>query len=141
MKKTFILTFAAIMLLGLSFFSCTGRNGDSGSESAMVNTKQSPSEVMTKALKAIQNKDYKGCLQYVADLEEATDEDIAGLSAFIGMVYETNNGLKSFEILNEEISEDGQTATVYSKCTYGNGEIKEDEDQLIMTQNGWRLKI
>lgn len=141
MKRTIILTFTAIILLGLSFFSCTGRNGDSSSESATVNIKQSPSEVMTKALKAIQNKDYKGCLQYVADLEEATDEDIDGLSAFIGMVYETNNGLKSFEILNEEISEDGQNATVYSKCIYGNGEIKEDEDQLIMTQNGWRLKI
>ena len=139
MKKTIIFLFAAIMACSLAFVSC-GQSGGSSDASTAVNKKDSPSDVMEKALKQLKDKDYKGVIQYMPDAKEASEEEITQMAALIEMVYEANGGLKDYEILGEEISEDGQSAKVTVKYIFGNGEEKEDSDKLILSESGWVIK-
>lgn len=136
MKKAFVLLFAALLACSFIFVSC----GQSGNDSAVAK-KDSPSDVMEKALKKLQDKDYKTVLLFIEGANEATEEELNGMANLVGMVYEANGGLKNYEILSEEISEDGQTATVKTKYVYGNGEEKEDTDKLVLTENGWMLQM
>ena len=71
----------------------------------------------------------------------ATEEELKQAAAFIAMGYEMVGGLKSYEVLDEEISEDGTTATVKMKMTTGNDVEKETEALLEKTDNGWVLKF
>lgn len=41
--------------------------------------------------------------------------------------YEKKGGIKDIEILSEQVAEDGNTAVVKTKYTYGNGETEEGE--------------
>jgi hypothetical protein len=139
MKKTIIFLLAALIACSFAFTSC-GQSGDNSDATTAVKKKDSPSDVMEKALKTLQQKDYKGIVKYMPSAEDASEDDIAQMAALIEMVYEVNGGLKDYEILGEEISEDGQSATVTTKYIFGNGETKEDIDKLILTENGWLIK-
>ena len=86
------------------------------------------------------DKDYEGMVKYFDD-GTSTEEERHQAAAFIGMVYEMAGGLKDFEILGEEISEDGMTATVKMKITTGSGEERESEGKLEKTDKGWLLKV
>lgn len=139
MKKTLVFLFAAIMVCSFAFYGC-GQSGDSSNSSSSASKKDPPSDVMEKALKSLKNKDYKGTFQYTAGIEEASEEDLEQMAALVEMLYEANGGLKDYEILDEEISEDGQTAKVTVKYTFGNGTEKEDRDKLLLTESGWKIK-
>ena len=136
MKKAFVFVFAALMACSLAFVSC----GQSGSDSA-ASKKDSPSDVMEKALKKLQDKDYKAVLLFTEGVSEASEEELNGLANLVSMVYEANGGLKDYEILSEDISEDGQTATVKTKYIFGNGEEKEGTEKLVLTENGWMMQM
>ena len=45
---------------------------------------------------------------------------------------------KDVEVLEETVSEDGQSAVVKLKLTYGNGKTDTQKEKLVMTENGWR---
>lgn len=45
------------------------------------------------------------------------------------------------EILSEEISEDGNTATVKIKQTYGNGETQEGTQSMVKRDGKWLMSI
>lgn len=139
MKKTFIYLFAAILVCSFAFVSC-GQSGDTSNATTSVSKKDTPSDVMEKALKSLQKKDYKGTFQFTAGIEEASEEDLKQMAALVEMLYEANGGLKDYEILGEEISEDGQTANVTVKYIFGNGTEKEDRDKLQLTESGWKIK-
>ncbi len=137
MKKFFTILFATLLVGSSAFVSC-GQSGDTtGTETNKID---SPSIVMDKTLKALKNKDYEGAVRYMEGVDGATDEDISQMAALIGMIYEANGGVKDYEILNEETSEDGQSAVVYVKYLFGNGESQEDSDILILTEKGWVIK-
>lgn len=48
-------------------------------------------------------------------------------------------GIEKIEILEE--SENGPTAVVRSKITYGNGETEEDTTKMIKIDGAWKIKI
>lgn len=48
-------------------------------------------------------------------------------------------GIESFDILSEEVN--GQVATVTYKVTYGNGDIEEDEADLMKIDGKWRFSM
>ena len=137
MKKIFTILFAALLAGSFAFVSC-GQSGDT--TGTATSKKDSPSKITEKAMKALKNKDYEGAVRYMAGIEDATDEDISQMAALIGMIYEANGGLKDYEILSEEISEDGQNAVVGIKYTFGNGETNEDTEKLMLTEKGWVIK-
>ena len=56
--------------------------------------------------------------------------------------YEKDGGIKSYEVLSEQIAEDGNTAVVDVKIEYANG--KTDEDKMKMKKNAkgeWKVDI
>ena len=55
--------------------------------------------------------------------------------------YEKKDGLKSIEIISEEISEDGNTATVKIKQTYGNGETQDGTQSMVKRDGKWLMSV
>lgn len=58
-----------------------------------------------------------------------------------GKELEKKGGLKSFEVLSEEIAEDGNSAVVKFKQVYGNGEESEDEQKMVKVDGKWLMDI
>ena len=55
---------------------------------------------------------------------------------------EKKQGLKSYEVLSEEISEDGNSATVKMKMVYGDGSEDTQDLKLFKNDDGdWRLTM
>ena len=50
-------------------------------------------------------------------------------------------GLKSYEVLGEEIAEDGMSAKVKLKVVNGQDEEKESEAEVEKTDKGWVLRF
>lgn len=138
MKKAFILAFAAILACGFAFVSC-GQSGDT--TEVKTSKKDTPSAVIEKGLNLLKNKDYKGAIQFLVGIEDAAEDDVESVVALVSAIYESNGGLKDYEILGEQISEDGQSAIVNVKYTFGNGEINEDTEEMILTEKGWTMKM
>ena len=55
--------------------------------------------------------------------------------------YEKKGGIKDIEILSEQVAEDGNTAMVKTKYTYGNGETEEGEQQMVKKDGKWLMSI
>ena len=56
--------------------------------------------------------------------------------------FEKKDGLKSYETLSEEISEDGNTAKVKMKFIYGNGTEDTDNIKLRKDDDGnWKIDM
>ncbi len=49
-------------------------------------------------------------------------------------------GLKSMQVLEENISSDGKTATVKVRTVFGNGQENEEENELIKVNGTWMFK-
>lgn len=54
---------------------------------------------------------------------------------------EEKGGLKSIEVVSEQISEDGQTATVELKYTYGNGETSDNSSEMRLDGGVWKMDL
>lgn len=102
----------------------------------------SPKSVAEKAVKCIQNNDYEGyvSLLYITpkdgeDMEAQRKAVVAMLQSKAGSTVGKKGGIKSYEVLSEEITEaepdksgeSGATAVVRMKIEYGNGDVDDDE--------------
>ncbi|MDO4159579.1 MAG: DUF4878 domain-containing protein [Prevotellaceae bacterium] len=105
-----------------------------------------PKGVAEKSIKCIQKGDYEGYvdLMYVSKESKNIEEEKKGYASLLqskaGPALEEKGGIKSYEILSEEISEDGNSAKVDIKVVYGNGEEKNQTIQLLKDKNDdWKL--
>lgn len=84
-----------------------------------------PSSITADCIEYVKAGDYEA---YV-NTYNATDEEKAQLKELFeqkgNAMIEENGGIESYEITEEQISEDGQKATVKFSITYGNGEVKK----------------
>lgn len=55
--------------------------------------------------------------------------------------FEKKGGLKDIEIISEEIAEDGNSAVVKFKQTFGNGEVDEDTQAMVKKDGKWLMDI
>lgn len=129
MKKLVSLAAAVLVVCSFAFVGCKG-----------ATKSDSPSKVVEKALQCAVDKDYEGMVKYFDD-GTGTEEELKQAASMIGMMYEMVGGLKSFEILGEEIAEDGQSATVKAKIVSGDDKENESETSVYKTDNGWVIKI
>ena len=91
-----------------------------------------PGGVAEQAVECIQKKDYAGYidLMYYDDdkvpsaEEKKQFEDM--LKSKAEATYEKKEGIKSYEVVTEEISEDGKEALVRMKLVFNNGEQDVD---------------
>ncbi len=108
----------------------------------------SPKGVAAKALDCIIDKDFAGyadLLYLKADGKEDIDTQKKAISSMLEDKYDkslgTKGGLKSYEILGEEVDEDGKKAVVNVKLVYGNGEEKDGETIELRKDDSGNWKI
>ena len=133
MKKTFF-SLLAVMAIALLMCSCGGVGGNT------------PTKVVEKSIKYIQGKNYEAYVDLIEFKEGSSQEDKEQFVAFLGgkvdMTLEKKQGLASYEIISEEISEDGASAVVVANITYGDGSSKEDKMKLIKNAEGeWKISM
>lgn len=133
MKKTFFSLFA-VMAMTLMMFSCGGGGN-------------TPTKVVEKSIKYIQDKDYAAYVDLIEFNEEQNSKEdkeqfVEFLEGMFEMTLEKKQGLASYEIISEEISEDGNSAVVVANITYGDGSSDEDKMKLIKNAEGeWKISM
>ena len=77
--------------------------------------------------------------------KEEIDEYRTGFSSMITEkaipALEEKGGLKHVEVVSETIDDDGLTATVVLRQTYGNGESEEDSTEMVLVDGRWMMKM
>lgn len=133
MKKFSVLL--SVLIFGTIVFmaSC----GGSGSSS--------PGEVVKAYYQKVEKGDAEAALDYI-DFEgkELTAEDKEKLIGLLGegtKQMEEKGGIKSFEIVEENIAEDGNTADVSFKIIYGNDKEEENKAKVAKVDGNWKLKF
>lgn len=54
---------------------------------------------------------------------------------------EKKGGLKSVEVVEETIAEDGQSATVKLKSVFGDGTEEEDSQNMVLVDGVWKMEM
>lgn len=130
-------TILCVLILALATISCSSNT---------------PTGVAEKAMKCIQNKNWEGYVDliHLSDEGKASEESLknekmiltALTSETISKDLEKKGGIKSFETIEEEISEDGNKAKVTIEVNYGNGSSKKDTTKLCKDKDGnWKLDL
>ena len=131
MKKLFISMFVAVVAFTL--WSCGPAN--------------TPSAVAEEACKCVQNEDYEGYVELM-DLKETKNQE-SEKQQFVAMLrekgtktMEKKQGIKSYKVESEEISEDGKSATVNMKVVYGDGSEDTSKIKLVKNDKGeWKISF
>ena len=76
-----------------------------------------------------------------AEYEEQRAMLKAMLTEKVTPMIEEKGGIKSIEVVSEEISPDGKTATVGLKTTYGNGDVQEEDTDMILVGGKWMMDM
>ena len=132
MKKTFLLL-TAIVLFATTLFSCGGGAA-------------TPSDAATKCVELMKAGDYEGLVNELAFDEGLSDEEIEQSKAMlIGMGKEKSEkklaekqGIVSYQVVSEEIAEDGNTAVVKVEITYGDGSTDTEKYDLKLVDGTWK---
>ena len=132
MKRILTITMTCLMVCVLA--ACGGKNGS-------VSKSDTPSDVVKKALTCAVNQDYKGMVKFFDGTAAATDQEVEEAAAVLELLYSLAGGISSFEILGEEIDENGKEAEVKVKLTDSKGESRTDDADLVKTDQGWRLTM
>ena len=95
----------------------------------------------------MQNADYEGYVELMelkeTEGKEAEKEQFVALLREKGTkTMEKKQGLKSYEVLSEESSEDGKSATVKMKMVYGDGSEDTSKVKLVKNDKGeWKMSF
>ena len=126
-----LMTIAVAVLTVLCMTACGGNGGAKKSDS--------PSKVVEKAMTCAVNEDYEGMVKYFDGTADATDEEVKEAAQVLALLYALSGGLQSFEILGEEIEDDGMKAEVKLRLTNSKGSTTDSEAELVKTDAGWAL--
>ena len=132
MKKIITLSFLVVAILSLVACSPT-----------------TPGKALKSYLTDLKNENYESFIKGVyfpEDMDEQRKKkDEAQLLAIIkekgAKEYEKKGGVKSIEILSETISEDGKSAIVEFKQTFGNGEEEKKSQKMIKKDDKWFIDM
>jgi predicted SnoaL-like aldol condensation-catalyzing enzyme len=133
MKKAFGFLMAAAVTVLVA--SCGGGN--------------TPSSIEKSIYSQMVSGNYEKAVEILADnldsektpSAEERAEFITGFTEKAKESAEAKGGLKSFEIVSEEIAEDGLSATVTSKIVYGDGSEDSPTSKYIKKDGKWKLSM
>lgn len=105
-----------------------------------------PGATVKKSLQLLSEKKLDKVMELYAkkDGTALTKEEngkMAGLMSLASAELDKKQGIKSIDIIEEKIAEDGKTANVKWKITYGNGESDEDDGELVNVNGDWKMII
>ena len=87
----------------------------------------------------------KGDVEAALNMVEGADEATAEEKAFVVQLYQSAlddfGGITSYEITDEKIDNDGNTAKMKVKYVYGNGEEKTSVEHVVKTEKGWTVQL
>jgi hypothetical protein len=133
MKKLFVLLAVAAFMLS------TGCNN-------ATTLTLTPSNIEEMLLEQIQKGDYEQAMTVFFDNLDSNEswgnkqEFVAEFAQKSEESYELQGGLKSYEIIKEDISEDGKTAIVETKNIYGDGTEETNTTTYIRKDDGvWKI--
>ena len=102
----------------------------------------SPGDISKKILKNTEKGNFDAVIAvFSTNGKELSDEDKAKLTAMLQMGQEEikkKDGIKSIEIIEEDINEAGDEATVKMKIVYGNGEEDKETYKFAMEDGKWK---
>ena len=126
MKKILFMSLAAIAMV-LCMASC--------------GSKPTPTSITKDCIESIKNGDYKAFAETlnVGDEEKAQFQQL--LEEKGKKAIEKKDGIVGYEILSEEISEDGLKATVEAEIEYGNGKKDKSKFRYELVDGEWKQVI
>ena len=103
--------------------------------------------MVEKSIEYVKAKNYEAYVDLIQieekkgkSVEEQKEQLLALLQGKLDQTLEKQQGIASCEILSEEIAEDGNTAVVKAKITYGDGTTDDQKFKLVKNADGdWRL--
>ena len=135
--KRIVYLFAAVTMI-LFTAGCSGGN-----------TGKSPKDIEKAIYNELQKGNYEKAVEMLFENVESDDDTPAEQKAEVMKAFtektkqsaDAKGGLKSFEILEEKIAEDGKTATVTTKVTYGNGTEDTQNSTYVNKDGVWKLNM
>ncbi len=105
-----------------------------------------PSGVVNDAYDAFIEGDYAGYVDCLNQREGVTEEEREQFIEMLEMkgaqTLEEKGGIASYEIVSEELAEDGQSAIVKVKVIYGDGSEKVESNKVVKNAAGdWKLSL
>lgn len=132
MKKNILSLFVvAVMIMGFAT-ACGGGASNSPGEAAKKFSELFADGKIDKALEMVQG------------YSEASEEDKEKFKMLFKEAHsqlEEKEGVKSIEIVKEEINEAGDEAEVTLKTVYGNGEEEESTSNLVKVDGKWKIAM
>lgn len=111
----------------------------------------SPKSVAKKAMKSIVDKDYKTYVDLIyfdnakkspEDVEKAKEQLREMLQGKLEKSIKEKGAIKSYKVVNEEISEEGDKAVVTFEVSYEDGKTDSTAVQLVKDKDGkWWLDL
>lgn len=111
----------------------------------------SPKSVAEKAMKSIVDKDYKTYVDLIyfdnakkspEDVEKAKEQLREMLQGKLEKSIKEKGAIKSYKVVNEEISEEGDKAVVTFEVSYEDGKTDSTAVQLVKDKDGkWWLDL
>jgi hypothetical protein len=103
----------------------------------------SPGETAKRFTENFASGDIEGAIDMIAAMDQAKPEEKEKLTAFLKKAHtdieERHQGVKSVEILEEEITDQGNRATVRLKINYNDGKSDEDTYRLVKVEGRWKV--
>ena len=118
MKKLFRLM--AVAIVAMAMVACGGNNTPEAATKAM--------------LKRFQKGDYKAMVEQIH-----FSKLVSMVQGKMAPEVEKKGGIKSFEVGEAEIAEDGQSAKVPYKLIYGDGSEESKTQKLVLVDGKWML--
>lgn len=129
MKRTVAIMLAFFVAGAVSLVGCGGSSAPSKSDS--------PKDVVEQVSKLLIKGDLEKSLNFYNGIDD--EDSKAFVLGLMQMGMDATQGLKAYEILEETIAEDGTTAKVKVKYTYGDDTEKTTTEKLVKTDSGWKL--
>ena len=116
---------------------------------AACSSPSTPGEAAKTYVEELYNGNPEDVFDNVAWGENASAEEIEQTKEMLVQMWnekgkpqiEAKGGVKSVEVISEDIAEDGNSAVVKMKITYGNGETEEDDQQMKLVDGKWLMSI
>ncbi|MCK4678271.1 MAG: DUF4878 domain-containing protein [Bacteroidales bacterium] len=110
-----------------------------------TSSSSSPGDIGKKMFEDIEKGNVDAAIAvFSTNGEELSEEDKAKLTALLLMGQEEikkKEGIKSIEIIEEEINEAGDKADVTLKIIYGNGEEDTETNKFVMEDGKWKYSM
>lgn len=131
--KFYTVLISLIILVGI--FSC-GQSANSNS----------PGKAVSSLFDSMKDKDFKKAAKmYVTKegnkLSQEEQEKVEGLLAWASSEHDKKDGIDKITIDSEEISEDGNEATVHYTIYFNNGDTSDDKVSVNKIDGDWMVLI